>query len=428
MSSNVFVWLRAPLLAGAALLLANTASAQQCASNDDCDEGYACESAAKPCATIDIACAENDEECLKRAAEPCAQDQDYKECRPAACEADGDCPASMVCHAHTEMTCPTAAAGSAGSSDSGNAAAPLIAAPCQDTGDAGVCGGGGAAGGGMAGAPSTPPPTCTTTTVSQCTPRYALPCEHDADCGTGFKCVEQVQASCPGTGAGGAGATPPPDQPQPEATDAGQPMALVAKPECTMMPTGTFACELQVVPCADDSACPATFECVSNPNRVSCGSGTAMTGTAGAGSATPTPAQDAGSAIPADGQGAGGGDDPCAGANDGVPEKVCQPPNYYGYGYGGSRDDAAETPKGGTATGAPVPALADGGVAQGPTTTPPSDVQNMGSHTDGDMQAPAADSGCAVSAPGASDSTQVFATLTVFGVIAFLLRRRARLS
>jgi MYXO-CTERM domain-containing protein len=427
MSSNVFVWLRAPLLVGATLLLADAAAAQECKSDDDCGAGYTCEQAEQGCATIDIACAPDDAECLKRAQQPCEPDPDYKLCRPASCEEDSDCPSNMACHAYENGTC------ASGTAPADSAGAPAFA-PCKDDdcGTAGAAGGGGAAG-----KAAPPPPDCTTNTVKQCVPRYALPCEHDSDCGAGFKCKEQIAMSCAGSGAGGAGAVPPVD---PQAMDAGSPSdpgkpQQLRAPECTSMPTGVFACELQIVECADSSACPADFECIGNPNRAACG-GTASVGSAGSaagGSAAPQPALDAGTADP--GQGAGGGDDPCAAINEGVPEKICAPHDYY---YGGvGRDASGELSTGGSATGSPQtpnsdPSGAGGLGGQSGSTAgsgaPPTDdgTHSAGSHTDGDMDAAAADSGCAVTAPGASGPGEVTGALAVLALCAFLLRRRAR--
>ena len=313
-------------LAGAVVLLtAHAASAQECEADVDCDDGYVCKSYGTTSCPAAEPCAQGDQECAKKAPPTCEQ-MEFKQCAPAPCEADSDCPANMACHEYQTGGC----------SGSGSAPATNPCAPGEDCAAADP-------------APRKPAPEeqeCMFETVSECTPRYALPCTEDTDCGEGFTCKEQISVSCSGS----SGSATPSDSGG-QADSGGQdakPQPLPPEDTCMSEPTGTFYCELQELPCDADTDCPADFECMNNPNRAVCNS-------AGAPALPPdqrdgeVPAGDE----PAD---AGAADrapvDSCGNANDGLAEKTCLPLHYYeSRGIGVAEDAVAG---GGTAATPPM--------------------------------------------------------------------------
>ncbi|HTV19509.1 MAG TPA: MYXO-CTERM sorting domain-containing protein [Polyangiaceae bacterium] len=202
-------WLLSLGLLGAALGVAAPAAAQQAASCDlDCPLGTTCELA--PVACPAIACAVDSPDC------PVCDGTPTPYCAPAACEADSDCDESMRCAEHTAFDC-------------GAVAEPAIA---PASGDA---------------APSTQPeaPACEPDVIRQCTPRWQLPCSIDSDCGDGFRCEETEACSVPGY-----------DPSSGEAPSS----------EVTCERTGTFACVVVETACSTNADCPASFDCVDNPN------------------------------------------------------------------------------------------------------------------------------------------------------------------
>ena len=320
---------------------AGDAAAQQCQVDADCGAGYECEVfSSTRCAGV--ACAPG-----QTCPEPVCETIDYGRCVNAACDADADCPAPMLCHAETERECdavedrPTCAPG----------------VPCE---------------------PAPPPakPTCTERTVTSCRQPYELPCTADADCGGGFRCIEEVSHWCNGSVAvsprapidvadGGAALPAPPDLDPPE------------KPECGTTPTGRFSCQLQVVPCDADADCPAGLACLDNPSGVSCSGGGPMSSGRDAGAARP-----AGDLPTEPGTAPGGDADPIEAAPlptqpiappvcetiPAVPAKQCRP-RHWGEaasgGQTGSRGDAVDETEDGTKD--PVAPPAGGGVSK-PTT------------------------------------------------------------
>jgi hypothetical protein len=90
-----------------------------------------------------------------------------------------------------------------------------------------------------------------------CRQPHELPCQADADCGAGFRCVEQIGMWCRGGGSsGGAGVAPSSWQ------------------ECGVS-RGTFACELIESSCKADRDCAAGLRCQqSAPSACDVASGT----------------------------------------------------------------------------------------------------------------------------------------------------------
>ena len=402
----------------AVMLLADVGSAQECEADSDCGEGYVCESQGiAPCApTMRPACAMDDPNCDAQAfAPPDCEPREYKACVAAPCEADSDCPETMVCYAREVGVC-----------SGGMTMAPVcLKAPCDPP------------------PPPQPQEECTTSTIRECTPRYWLPCEQASDCGEGFTCEEGISVACSGStgtmgssggtagasgaGTAGAGAMMAPVDAG-EAPRAGEAPALpLPADSCTSVPTGEFACQLKVMPCEADSACPAGMQCVANPSRSVCASTTPGTEQRPK-MMTPGEAQDAGSPEPNNGQAAGGGDDPCAAINDGVPEKVCAPPDY---GFAsrdavGSADGGIATSTGGTQQ---IPGQAASGGEPAPMAAGPggeSAHDTASSDDAGVTDVPASDRGCAVAAPGTRGATPLFGMLGMLGFCALVLWRRAR--
>lgn len=323
---------------------ASEAAAQECQVDADCGAGYECEVySSTRCAGV--ACAPG-----QTCPQPVCETIDYGRCVNAACEADADCPAPMLCHAETQRECsgvedrPTCAPG----------------VPCE---------------------PAPPPaePTCTERTVTSCRQPYELPCTVDADCGGGFRCVEEVSHWCNGSVGvtrpripsdvvdGGAALPAPPDTEE-----------IPTKPEeCGTTPTGRFSCQLQVVPCDADADCPSGLACLDNPSGVSCSGGTPVSGVRDAGVATPA------GDLPTDpGVAPGASADPIEAAPlpvtpiappvcetiPAVPAKQCRPPHWgsasSGGGQTGGRGDAVDE----DGTSDPIaPPAPNGGVTK-PTT------------------------------------------------------------
>ena len=382
--------------AAAAALWTGGVAHAQCTTDADCGDGYVCKTyTGEECAKPD--CPPDDKTCASQPSD-CAPTE-YTTCEPAPCSTDDDCPDSMVCHEWMSSTC----TGSAPASE-----------PCMANTDCPT--------------PDAAPPDCTDTTVKQCTPRYALPCETSADCGPGFDCKEEVIGSCsggsgtaqPGMISGGSGSGPVDAgvaldggsaQPPPSEVD-----AAAQEPTCTEMPAGTFSCVVQVLPCSADDECPADFTCEDNPNRAVCNAAgkaeapSSGGGTAGAG-ATPVDAGPAGDA---------GSVDPCGSINDGLPDKVCWPRNYYAGGAGRDVSQGSNNASGGSSeTGGG----ADTG-AQVPET--PSDSTSGHSADAGDGSGSKHGSGgCAVGAAGQRPA-DALGLLALLGLCVLELRRRAR--
>jgi hypothetical protein len=221
--------------------LTNHAAAQQCATDSDCGGGYKCQvTSISSCAGS--ACRPGTE-CPPP---PPCETKEYRSCVAAPCQGDSDCPDPMVCHLETYDECddyPTTA----------RPACPPDAVDC------------------VAPAPApAPPPECRTRTESTCRQPYDLPCTADADCGGGFRCVEQISRWCSGGGR--------------RLADGGFEQV---EPQCGETRSSIFHCELQALPCESDAACPTGLTCQDNY------AGTVCTDPA-EGVPGPTPTRDAG--------------------------------------------------------------------------------------------------------------------------------------
>lgn len=225
------------LVATAALLLASLAprvalAQSSCSDDSECEQGFECTvvgasgcDAAAPAPTCPPG-----ESCELPEPQPC-ETTELRACTPAACTSDAQCADGMVCHSWIE--------GCAKSS----CACPSDMPDC-------TC---------------DPQPACEPDTVSQCTPRYMLPCQQAADCGPGFSCEQQeVPCACGGGSAGtptpgagaGAGFAPP------EGAGGQSSGAPLPYPEpCVCEPSNVYVCVAQVIECTSDAACPAGWAC-----------------------------------------------------------------------------------------------------------------------------------------------------------------------
>jgi len=288
MKPRIFLDLGIVALTGfAAVAPAQNAAAQSCDTDADCAHGYACQvtggggSCSAPACDDGVDCPE-----------PECETFEYRECVPGACAGDNDCAEGMVCHTSSYETC---TGGGASCDSSEDDCPPPEPAECQQVSE------------------------------SRCTARYELPCVVDADCGGGFRCTEQTWVECSGGSSGGTNGGG-----DDAAQDAGvaQPKPGVDEPdavECTEVQSGTFYCELLVVPCEADAECPSGLTC--QDNDVVCSYPDVPEGEE-------------------DSEGAG----ECA-VPAGQPLHVCRPPYYSGGdgtgGTGGTPDNGGPTQDGG---------------------------------------------------------------------------------
>jgi hypothetical protein len=93
---------------------------------------------------------------------------------------------------------------------------------------------------------------CATYLEGICRSPWELPCRQDADCGSGFRCLEQVSTWCRGGGS---------------VVDGG---ASTSWMECGES-RGTFACELAEQPCSADADCAAGLRCQEMSDSNACG-------------------------------------------------------------------------------------------------------------------------------------------------------------
>jgi MYXO-CTERM domain-containing protein len=359
---------------GLALIVAQSAMAQTCETDSDCRAGSSCR-------TEQYEVCSGDCKPGVMCPPPTCTRVESKSCVNSPCSVDADCPSSTVCYAPTYTEC---------------------------------MGGGSACDKGAAACPAPPPPQCHQVTGdATCTPFYDRPCVADADCGTGFRCREQISTVCSGSAGtvrtGGTSASAP----MSGTAGIGNLDGGTSSVECREQSSGLFACQLLEVPCVTANDCAAGLECQSNPYSAVCrtdgpntagAASPATTGTAGVGRA-----QGDGTTIAADG---GSG---CVTAN--APSKLCAPHGYFDATSGNSGSDTGSTK---ADAGVEPPGQGAGGRTAGS-----SDGwgHERGRHPDHLRHFPFF--GCAVSSGDARP--QLNSWFALFGVVAIrVLRRRAR--
>lgn len=388
---------RIVLAACSLLALPRIAAAQECVETADCPMGFTCEVTGGSTCGAAPACPPG-EDCPEPA--PC-ESVEYRSCVPGPCESDADCADGMVCAEHTEGECTVSAD-----------------VPCGPDGCDPL--------------PTPPEEMCTERTVTQCAPKWALPCVEAADCGEGFRCVEYIEQWCDaggavaggdpattgGTGMGGAsGFAPPPAEPptDPDAPAQGgaagssgdvQP-APPEDPMCGETPTGQFYCEPEEISCEANTECPSGWLCKEQS--------TAPSG--GCADVDPAPGQD-----PV----------PCP-PPEPAPEvtKLCVPP-YYDLAFPGrdANDSGGVASGEGSVTGGEPPANPTGPADPSPnppTTSSPEGPGNGGTPTPADSepaaQGASADGGGCQMGRG-STSTGAALLLGLAGAFGALRRRR----
>jgi len=284
----------------AALAPAPGAAAQSCDTNADCAHGYACQVTGGGGSCSAPAC-DDGADCP----EPVCETFEYRECVAGPCANDSDCAEGMLCHTSSYDTC---------------------------------TGGGVSCDGNEGDCPPPEPSECQQVSESRCTARYELPCSVDADCGEGFRCTEQTWFECSGGGSNGGnsgddGAAEDGGVAQPEPGEGSS-----EAQECTEVQSGTFYCELLIVPCEGDTECPVGLTC--QDNDVVC--------------TYPDVPKDEG-----DSEGAGDCSVPA-----GQPLHVCRPPYYSGGGGGGGTGGTPDT-GGGTTQDGGVGDTEDAGTDEG---------------------------------------------------------------
>jgi hypothetical protein len=339
-SSLGATWVGALAAAGAALLFQGSAARaqySQCESDADCGAGYVCNEGSFESCDGGWTC-DDEGNCTEVPGECTTYESNW--CSNATCEADADCPSYMACQTQTTWVCDVSAGGA------GGAAGGVAGAAGTFAGMAGI--------GGGAGEPSCheePAP-------SLCIARHQLPCEEASDCGGGFDCVESYYYECSGGGAGGsAGAAG-------MVAGAGGAGGVAGgmtggsggsdEPwECHQVPSGTFYCSLQNLPCESDAECAEGLscepyyeypECVFVPGpggeggRPGGGAGTGSAGTGAGGSAGMVAGGAGGTAGMVAGAGgeAGGGDDGYWECPPPIETHRCQPIAPPGGGMGGA--------------------------------------------------------------------------------------------
>ena len=356
------------------LIIPGFAKAQTCTINSDCVQGLTCQaSTATPPPTP--ACPHG-VACLPTTTPPAQTST----CLPAPCQTAADCGQAMVCHSETTTTC------------SGGTTVAVKCAPNT------VC--------------TTPPataPVCTETTTSQCAFKWQLPCNADADCGTGFVCQPTTTGMCSGSSSasggsssssgagGGSGSGAPSAPPLLPAVDAG-----TSAPVCVTTTSFPGSCQVEVISCAVDSDCPSIWKCVdwNPPTAVSNGPIAIDAGAA----PTPVPPMTTGTAVGT-----------ATTTSTATATKVCQAPDWYPWSIGGN---------GNPQTTIDVGSVSDAGATTKGTTTPPTTV-TPGSATSTGTQTTAkvTGGGCALGTGALSRSpTMVLGLLGALGLLR--LRRR----
>jgi hypothetical protein len=192
-----------------------------CATDDDCDNGWVCQ-VIGGWACADVACPDGSD-CPEP--QPCPEGNgEIRACvppPPEPCESDADCEDGLVCVTYAYTACP-----------------PGVGRDCPPDSNC----------------PDPEPVDCVDVTEGYCVPPYFAPCEEDDDCGPGFACVEGQMCSCSGGGA--VGGAPSDGGGDDDGNSDDRDWA-----DCSCEPTGQLYCELQDMPCDDDGDCPNGFAC-----------------------------------------------------------------------------------------------------------------------------------------------------------------------
>ena len=235
---------------------AAAAHADECATDEDCPIGFACEGLAIACP--DAPPCLPGEDCEEPP--PCPEDGELA-CvpSPTACTSDDDCSGDWTCVTFTYEECwggdstdPEPMPGGDSEEEPDEGSGDPEPTPDED-GDSAEWG-------------------CETISESYCAPPYAGECETDADCGAGFACTEIEECACAGSGSSGSsgGSTPEPvPVPEPAPDDPGSDDAPDGEEkdghgeeDCECTGAGSYYCELIEIDCESDSDCPDDWTCV----------------------------------------------------------------------------------------------------------------------------------------------------------------------
>ena len=253
--------------------MAGTAHADECATDEDCPIGFACEA-------IDVTCADAPpclpgEDCEEPP--PCPDDEELA-CvpSPTACTSDSDCSGDWACMTFTYEECwgesttdpepvPPEPGGDPGEEPDDRPGEPEPDPDGGSDSDEGE---------GHGDDPDEGDWECETVSESYCAPPYAGECESDSDCGEGFACTEIEECACAGSGSSGSSGSsggsiptpaPAPDDPGSEDAPDGEEKDGHGdegwEDDCECTGSGSFYCELIEMECDSDSDCPDDWTC-----------------------------------------------------------------------------------------------------------------------------------------------------------------------
>lgn len=321
-----------------------SSESSECDADADCSNGFTCQVVG----AYDCAVPPPGEDGEPSSGGSCAGGGEIKMCvppPPSACDpalASADCDAGLICVTYTFEEC----------SGSGSDPSPICDADseeCDDTPDVS--------------------PECQSKAESVCVPKFLAPCQADADCGGGFKCVadqvctDDCAAPSPGDGDGNE------------------------RPSCqsSCEPSSQKYCQLQQVSCTADADCAQGLSCeeFSSPSSEIC-----------------TVDGDEGS-------------EPVCTSEPSSSESYCVPPDWQRwYGETSYDSDAPSSPRDSVAnsTGNGGWKIVDAESAQSGAT--PGEPEADGG-------------GCQSTGMGQSGSTAVLSLLGLFGLVGWRRRKRA---
>ena len=202
-------------------------SANDCTSDAECPDGYACiQETVEACYDCEAGT-----EC------PPCMSESFSYCEPPPpeqCGSDADCAEGDICVSYVFESC-------------SGSTSPGVAPACDP--DDETC---------ADPAPVEPEEPvnseCTTESESYCVPPYVAPCEADLDCGPGFTCETIEICECSVSVGGGT-------------TSSGEPGSEVPaeEPDCTCAPSDEAFCKLIEVTCDTDAECADGLLCVEAP-------------------------------------------------------------------------------------------------------------------------------------------------------------------